>query len=177
MVILPLLAAVLLVVPGLGADIAQTVPLRSAVQKRRHCGRFHTTLADIERGRTVHLLVIFPVQAEAQSPLIVLTHRLLLTGEDYRSYALHMATHGLVVALPTLPMSLFSMHHGELARDVAFVVEACLQASLYPGHPLEGRIDAERIGVAGHSLGGKLSLMAALIDPRISAAVLLDPVD
>lgn len=80
----------------------------------------------------MHLLVIFPVQAEAQSPLIVLTHGLLLTGEDYRSYALHMATHGLVVALPTLPMSLFSMHHGELARDVAFVVEACLKASVGP---------------------------------------------
>lgn len=174
MKILPLLGTVLSILCAVSAGVAHEVsdrPYPFDVEE------VSTTVKDSERGRSIHLLVVFPVQAEAPSPLIILTHGFLLTGEGYRSYAVHMAAHGLVVALPTLQMSLFSMHHGELARDVAFVIEACLQAGVSPGHPLESRIDAERIGVAGHSLGGKLSLMAALIDPRISAAVLLDPVD
>ena len=38
-------------------------------------------------------------------------------------------------------------------------------------------IDPAKIGMTGHSLGGKLTLLTAMQDPRIVATLLLDPVD
>ena len=42
---------------------------------------------------------------------------------------------------------------------------------------LAARLDAGKIGVAGHSLGGKVSINAAILDSRIKAVVGWDPVD
>ena len=40
---------------------------------------------------------------------------------------------------------------------------------------IASKIDLTRLGVAGHSMGGKASIMAALADPRIRAVVAIDP--
>jgi dienelactone hydrolase len=37
--------------------------------------------------------------------------------------------------------------------------------------------NADLAGVTGHSLGGKLSLLAATKDARVKASIVLDPVD
>jgi hypothetical protein len=55
------------------------------------------------------------------------------------------------------------------------VIDEMLRMSATPGSVLAGTIDAERIGVAGLSLGGLTTLLAAyhrdLRDPRIRAAI------
>jgi len=140
-----------------------------------------TELRDEGRDRSIDLLVIYPVDATESPvrscPLIVFNHGFLLSGDGYRSYGRHLASHGFVVALPTLPMTLWDVHHAELAADVRFALDSCLDVSEDQDHPLFGAIDGSRIGASGHSLGGKLSLLEAVADERIRAAALLDPVD
>lgn len=138
-------------------------------------------LKDEARDRTMGLLVFYPV-AESDVPitgvpLIVFNHGFLLSAEGYRSYGEHLASHGFAVALPTFPMTFFNVHHVRLAEDVRFVIDYCVAATANVDHPLFGVIDASRIGVSGHSLGGKLSLLEAITDVRIDAAAVLDPVD
>lgn len=45
-------------------------------------------------------------------------------------------------------------------------IEALLEASRTPGHPLEGTINPERISVGGHSRGGEAAPIAALFNQR-----------
>jgi dienelactone hydrolase len=125
------------------------------------------------------LLVLFPDQGEepSASPLVVFNHGFLLSSLGYRSYGEHLASHGFVVALPSFPTSFLSVHHVKLAEDVRFVIDYLLLVNEDPEHVLSGRIDAERIGASGHSLGGKLSLLEAATDDRIDAIGVLDPVD
>ncbi len=45
------------------------------------------------------------------------------------------------------------------------------------GGVLAGKLDLERVGVAGQSIGGKYALMASLKEPSVGAVVGFDPVD
>jgi hypothetical protein len=59
------------------------------------------------------------------------------------------------------------------ATDLQFVVEQLTA----PGHhpwPLSGRLDLDRFGAFGHSLGGNAALECARLDPRCKAVVNLD---
>jgi len=141
---------------------------------------FSETLIDVQDDREVGILFVAPVQTASQihaCPLIIFSHGFLLQGAMYQSYATHLASHGFVVALPTYEISLIDPDHRQLADDLLLVLEACLTYTDLPSHTLYGRIDADAVGVAGHSLGGKISLLAAYQDERIRAAGLLDPVD
>jgi hypothetical protein len=46
-----------------------------------------------------------------------------------------------------------------------------------PGFPLAGRVDADRVIVAGHSRGGAASLITARAEPSVVGGVLLKPLD
>jgi len=141
------------------------------------------SLRDLDRGRTIDLLVLYPVPGQdpalpaAPFPLIVFNHGFLLNGSAYRSYGEHLVSHGFVVALPTCPMTFFDLNHTTLAQDVRFVIDRCLALSETEGHALHGLVDPDGIGLSGHSLGGKLALLEAASDDRVRAAALLDPVD
>lgn len=54
---------------------------------------------------------------------------------------------------------------GKLAFDTRLVVD------LLARHP---RVDANRIGMVGHSLGGKMAFYAGMLDPRVKAVVASD---
>jgi len=142
---------------------------------------YEIELRDAERGRSMGLVVLYPVEGEVESssarPLIVFNHGFLLSASGYRSYGEHLARHGFVVALPTLPTSFLTVHHVRLAEDLRFVLDYLIDSAEDPGHPLFGRIDPERVGASGHSLGGKLSLLEAVTDGRVRAIGVLDPVD
>jgi len=143
--------------------------------------QFETPLRDEARNRSMDLLVIYPLAANGDAlknrPLIVFNHGFLLSAQGYRSYGEHLASHGFAVALPTFPMTFLNVHHARLAEDVRFVIDALLAANDDETHPLAGLLDPSRIGTAGHSLGGKLSLLEAVGDERVRACAVLDPVD
>ena len=62
-------------------------------------------------------------------------------------------------------------------RDVSFVLDQLIAASDDPNSPVASRIDPDRIGVAGHSLGAATTYAVAIDDccrdPRIDAAVVM----
>ncbi len=176
-------AAIVVIMVLAGAPMALGVALDQrgpyAVEETR------MDLVDATRDREMGLLIFYPAglgagapqAVQTPSPVVVFNHGFLLGAEVYRSYGERLASHGLVVALPTFPMTFFNVHHGELALDVRFVVDTLLAESGDPSSALHGRIDEARIGLSGHSLGGKLSLLEAVSDERIRAIGVLDPVD
>jgi predicted dienelactone hydrolase len=89
---------------------------------------------------------------------------------QYTSYAHHLATWGFVVILTDYADTGFFADHTDMAKDVPAVITwALAQTSL--------AIDSQKVAVAGHSLGGKISIYAASLDNRIKAVVAWDPVD
>jgi len=83
---------------------------------------------------------------------------------QYDSYARALASRGFVVALRTW--------YGFLRTDPELAADARTIADWLIRH---GLARAGDIGVAGHSMGGKASIMAALADPRFAAVVAIDP--
>jgi dienelactone hydrolase len=73
----------------------------------------------------------------------------------------------------------FAIAEEELAiqtADCRFVLDELEKLDRTPGHPLESRLDLDRVGATGHSFGGAVSVELAREDSRVRAAVELDGV-
>ena len=108
--------------------------------------------------RTIETTVYLPPTSDP-SPLIVLSHGHAGHPDKLRELAFHWSDAGYVVAVPKFPLSnheLVDPSTGDVpdqAADVAFVVEQ-LRAIDADGGIMAGRIDVDRLGLAGVSLGG-----------------------
>jgi dienelactone hydrolase len=135
-------------------------------------------------GRTLETTIIAPT-ADGPFPLIVFSHG--LTGDPARHTELSSAwaEAGYVVAMPAFPLTNASVANanGNVADvanqpgDVSFVIDQVLAASADPASPLHGKVLADRIGVAGHSLGGATTYGVAqndcCRDDRIDAVIVM----
>ncbi len=120
-------------------------------------------------GRTLSSTVIAP-STPGPHPLVVISPGFQMARTQYTSYATHLATWGFVAILTDYAESGFSIDHQRIANDVPAVITwALAQQNL--------AIDATKVAAAGHSLGGKISILAASSDARIRAVVAWDPVD
>ena len=106
-------------------------------------------------------------------PLVTFAHGFQLPISQYVLSAGYLATFGFVVCLPDYSVSMFSPSHLTNAQEVIGTLDWALDAS----SPVADKIDPDRVGATGHSLGGKLSVIAASMDSRIKAVIGLDPVD
>jgi dienelactone hydrolase len=89
---------------------------------------------------------------------------------QYFNYLRHLATFGYVALTADYPLDVFASNHMQNARDMLGALDwVATQPNL--------NADLNRAGATGHSLGGKLSLLAANMDSRIKASITLDPVD
>lgn len=118
-------------------------------------------------NRNVQATVFTPAST-GNHALVVLSPGFQMQRTQYTSYAKHLASWGFKVILETYAESGFSIDHAKVAADIKGVIDWGL---------MQPNVDATRIAVAGHSLGGKLSTFAASLDPRIKAVVGWDPVD
>ena len=120
-----------------------------------------------------------PEAAEGPFPLVVFSHG---SGGDPTYYAPFLAPlvrQGYVVALPTFPLtSLPGSPYDDVGNqpaDVSFVLDELLALSDDSSSWLGGRIDADHIAAAGHSLGAITTIGvtydACCIDKRFDAAV------
>jgi dienelactone hydrolase len=121
------------------------------------------------QGRTLASTVYVPSGGEPH-PLVIISPGFQMARTQYASFAHHLATWGFVAVLTDYAESGFFVDHAKLAADVPAAIDWALAQSALA-------IDPQKIATAGHSLGGKISVFAATLDPRIRAVVGWDPVD
>ena len=123
----------------------------------------------------------FPERADGAHPLVVYSHGFMSTRSEAERNAEHLASYGFVVIAADYPLSNFHAPGGPIVTDavnqpgdVRFLIDTVTHWAP-ADRPFRGEIDPQRIGVAGLSLGGFTTEVAAFHptrrDPRISAAV------
>jgi dienelactone hydrolase len=103
-------------------------------------------------------------------PLVIVSPGFQLARSQYAVYCRHLATWGYLCITRDYAAS---GNHQAKAREVGQVIDWATGAT----SGLAARIDAGKIATAGHSLGGKVSINAAILDARVKAVVGWDPVD
>jgi dienelactone hydrolase len=143
------------------------------------------TLVDAARQRTLVTTFTFVRAAHRAGPLplLVFLHGYDQTPADYHALLTAWASAGYLVAAPTFPRTshaaaagLDASDYANEPADVRFVIDETLAESAAPTGTLAGRVDATRVGVAGHSLGAEVVLgllNRCCRDPRLRAAVSL----
>ena len=136
--------------------------------------------AEDDQPRTLKTSIWFAPAASASGPVILWAHGLGSTRTDSPVVARALASRGYVVAAPDFPLTSRNNTNLQDIRDVveqpgdlSFVLDQLLVLHGDPTSPLYNRLDAERVGVAGVSLGGVTALLTAWVDafadPRIRA--------
>ncbi|MCB9563554.1 MAG: hypothetical protein H6709_23070 [Kofleriaceae bacterium] len=102
-------------------------------------------------------------------PLVVVSTGFQIGRTNYDATCRHLASWGYL----TISHDYTSGNHQEKAAEVSELIDWALGGS----SGLAARIDAGKIAVAGHSMGGKVSILTAIEDDRVGAVVGWDPVD
>jgi len=103
-------------------------------------------------------------------PVVVVAHGFQLPASQYTNYIKRLATFGYVAITADFPTSFFGMDNPKNAKDLIAAIE-------WAGSKPEFKANTANVGMTGHSLGGKLAILAATMDSRIKASIVLDPVD
>ena len=120
----------------------------------------------------VAIHVAYPTTAGTY-PVVVVAHGFSLPPSQYVGYVKRLATFGYVALTVDFPGSIVSgTNNTNEAKDLLAGLDwAKADAKVGP------IADVATVGMTGHSLGGKLALLAATMDARVKAAIELDPVD
>ncbi len=137
-----------------------------------------SSTTSVSVGSDLIPLTLYWPQGPGPFPVIVFTHGFMLSPSLYDSYGTHLASWGYVVIMPEMPGTMFSptVHRvlKELLRGVLDWVDTEGPA---PGGVFGGRANPALLGLAGHSMGGKISLLVSTEDNRPLAVFGVDPVD
>jgi dienelactone hydrolase len=115
-------------------------------------------------GERFPVVAYRPVAYHGLSPAVVFLPGRFSPEDEYEGYGRLLASRGYVVVV----RGRYSWFH----PDTALVHEARALAAWLANEP---GVDAKRIGVAGHSMGGCDSIAAAAQDPRFRAVVAIEP--
>ncbi|HNN94324.1 MAG TPA: alpha/beta fold hydrolase [Pseudomonadota bacterium] len=107
-------------------------------------------------------------------PLVVLSPGFVIARTQYNGYLTRLASHGFIVVSQTARAE---AKHAQYRDDTSKLIDWLIAPTGSSASRLSGRIDSRRIGLTGHSLGGKISLLTAAVDPRVKAVITIDPVD
>jgi predicted dienelactone hydrolase len=107
-------------------------------------------------------------------PVVVISPGFTLDRKLYQSYAERLASYGIIAVLQK---SRSEWTHTQYRDETIALLDWVINPTGFGASRLAGRVDKNRVGLAGHSLGGKISLMVAAKDPRIKALFAIDPVD
>jgi pimeloyl-ACP methyl ester carboxylesterase len=138
------------------------------------------TQVRLARG-TVSITVIGPTDdgkeltlRAAPRPLVLISPGFTVDRKQYTNYATRLASYGLVAVL---------QKSGSEFNHAAYR-DGTIELITWLGSPtggdaarIKGRVDLTRLGLAGHSLGGKISILVAAQDTRVKALFGIDPVD
>ncbi|WAL58204.1 alpha/beta hydrolase [Thermocoleostomius sinensis] len=132
-------------------------------------------LHDRLRNRSIAVDLYTPNLSEA-APVLVISHGIAADRQDFSELAQHLASHGFAVAVLDHPGS-DRQHFQNLLRgltqeiaepnefvnrplDVSYLLDELEQLN-QPGAPLHNRLNLQKVGVIGHSLGGYTALALA----------------
>lgn len=127
--------------------------------------------------KTLPVTVLMPDVA-APAPLVIFTHGFSQEPAAYVGTGEYIASWGMVVVMPKIPGSAFSpVPHRIMAEYLRGVLDWAVGDGNAADGPLAAKVDPEHVGLAGHSMGGKLSFLLAASDDRVDAVFGVDPVD
>jgi dienelactone hydrolase len=138
-------------------------------------GPYQTATVDdnISSGNhQVPIHCVYPVNGPEAGPypVIVIGHGLQTPASQYYKYAERLATFGYVALTAEFPAKDFKSDDPANAADLIAGLD-------WAKSKLPNQANTDLAGATGHSLGGKLALLAATMDPRFKASITLDPVD
>ncbi len=105
-------------------------------------------------------------------PVVVFAHGMSLAASEYYGYVQRLASFGYVAMTVDYPASPLSSNNPNDAQDLVAGLDWA-KASATVG----AIANTDLAGMSGHSLGGKLALLAATMDSRVKASITFDPVD
>ena len=105
-------------------------------------------------------------------PVVVLAHGNQLPIAQYDGYASRLASFGYVALNADYPSPLGAPNHLVGAQNLRGVFTWAATAP-----SISGLVDLTRTALVGHSVGGRIGLLAATQDSAIDVVVALDPVD
>ena len=125
-----------------------------------------TRLKIDHQGEALSVVLYQPVDAPVNAPAIVFLPGLMAPDDQYESYARALASRGFIVAVRGW-YSLFTSDL-ELAHDANILADWLITTQ---------GVDPKKIGVAGHSMGGKDAMLAASRYGVFASVVAIDPDD
>jgi dienelactone hydrolase len=122
------------------------------------------------RSRSLPTVVSVPVGAPTPLPFVVFSTGIGGTGTNYEGLYRHWVEAGYAVAAPVFPLSNANAPGGSTAADlgnqtgdVRFVIDQLLRLSAAKNGQLAGKLDPNRIALAGKSLGALTTLRTAFL--------------
>ncbi|MBT3218513.1 MAG: hypothetical protein HN348_05430 [Proteobacteria bacterium] len=120
-------------------------------------------------------LTIYVPDGDGPFPVVVFTHGYQLGAADYDSYGKHLATWGYLVVMPDMPDGFGGANHVELAEFTVAILDWIDEIAA--SGTWQGKVDPSKLALAGHSMGGKISMLVSTKDKRPQAVFGIDPVD
>jgi len=133
-------------------------------------------------SRKMKVGIWYPGGQAKPGPLVVYSHGFSSRKGECKYLLRQLASLGYVVAAPDFPATNWRAPGGAYMLDAvnqpadqSFIIDQLLVWNKSQGNPIAGRIDPERIGAMGLSLGGLTTTLLAFdrnrLDSRIKAAV------
>jgi dienelactone hydrolase len=119
-----------------------------------------------DQDESLEVVLYKPARPQTPAPAVVFLPGRMATDDQYQSYARALASRGFVVAVRTW-YSLFRTDL-ELAYDAKIMADWLVKAQ---------GADPKRVGIAGHSMGGKDAVLAAAQHGGFASVVAIDPDD
>jgi len=168
--------------------LAEAAPYDSAGQAT---ATWRAEWRDAKRDRKVPVTIYYPTAA-GPFPVVVFSHGLGGTRDMYEYLGTYWAANGYVaVHLQHIGSDDAVWRNGagragmrdamtlknvtDRPRDVSFALDQLTTLNVDPDWPLRGKLDLQKVGMAGHSFGANTTLLISGARPPAGAASLADP--
>jgi predicted dienelactone hydrolase len=112
-----------------------------------------------------------PVGSNPNFPVVLFLPGFMIGSKAYEATAKHLASHGFVVVQAEPQANMLNADHLAMAEDASGVLDDVLEK-----FKTDPRVNKSKVGVTGHSLGGKIATVVAVRDSRVKSILTLDPV-
>jgi dienelactone hydrolase len=117
--------------------------------------------------------VVFTPASGLGLPAVAFGHGWLQPTSRYEELLRHLASWGVVAAAPSTQHGALPSHR-QFAADLRTALDICVGVRLGDG---EISVDADRLGLAGHGMGGGCAVLAAAAEERCRAVATLAPAE